>query len=67
MSDLPEILEAAIIRNPQPNDVLVLRVPETMTAEQMSELVVHAARGVGCKVVVIGDGIEVESFSGDTS
>ena len=67
MSALPEILDAAIIRNPQPDDVLVLRVAPNTSEEQAAMVRERAADRIGCRVVVITTNVELASFTGDVA
>lgn len=58
---LPEIIEAVIIRDPQPNDVVVMRVPWDISDEDMAEVIKVGRESLGCKVVALR-GIVIESI-----
>jgi hypothetical protein len=63
VSTLPEIVDAVIIRNPQPEDVVVLRVPAYVTQEQCEQLLDAARAAMPCKVILVSGDIEVATVA----
>lgn len=61
MSDLASVREAVLVRDPQPDDVIVLRVDPGTTTQQATDLQVAARRAFPCKVVVLS-GVDIVSF-----
>ena len=63
MSTLPEIVDATIIRKPQPDDVVVLKVPAHMTHQQVQQLLDAAREALPCKVVIVAGDIDVATVA----
>lgn len=53
-----EIVEALIVRDPQPNDVIVLRA-KNITAEVAQHITDIGERKFGCRVIVLSAALEV--------
>ncbi len=51
--------EVGIIRDPQPNDVLVVAVPQNAQVPDAAAIKQVLGEAVGCKIVVVSDGIRV--------
>lgn len=54
-----EFREVGIIRDPQPNDVLVVAVPGATDADTCDHIGEMLRGRIGCRVVVVSDGIRV--------
>lgn len=57
MTAAPEIVEAIILRDPQPNDVVAFRVAAHMTHKEASDLCDVLRHSLPCRVLVLSEGI----------
>jgi RNA-binding protein YhbY len=65
VSELPEIIEALIIRDPQPNDVVVVRLAETASEEDYRKIAEQLSRVLRCEVLTLRGDITIESIRDD--
>lgn len=64
MSGFAEVREAVLVRNPQPTDILVLRVDHAVDRDQIERIAETASLVFPCKVAVLTDLIRIEAFDG---
>lgn len=64
---LPNIVDVALMRNVQPDDVLVLTVPKWTTPQTAADIAQAARRALPCRVIVVTEDVTLAEFSGDVS
>lgn len=57
--NLDDIKELAVIRNVQPNDVLVVTMPDGCQPDVADRIGVALKARIGCKVIVVSDGVQI--------
>jgi methyl coenzyme M reductase alpha subunit len=57
-----EVRDLAIMRDPQPNDVLVVKLPDETTAETIHEFAEALDGLLPCRVVVITESVDIVEF-----